>query len=128
MQIAYRDLLGLNYVPKEFKRKYAGAVSSWCKSLPLTRGIPLGSPLSAILAPVMLLPVWLALKRRFSVPFLVYMDDVLILCEDEHQCGEIYAALDSALQCRYDLSLHIGKTSSGALSRQSVDFCGWHFS
>lgn len=116
LQIAYRDLLGLSYVPREFKRKYVGAVNQWCKSLPLSRGIPLGSPLSAILAPLMLVPIWLQLKSRFHVPFMVYMDDILIFCEDELQCSEIYA------------SLHIDKTVSGQFSRHQVDFCGWRFS
>ena len=81
MQIAYRDLLGLNYVPKDFKQRYVGAVNNWCKSLPLHEGIPLGSSLSAILAPLMLVPLWLELKRCFQVPFMIYMDDILVLCE-----------------------------------------------
>jgi len=128
MQIAYRDLLGLDYVPKEFKKRYVEAVNQWCQSLPLQEGIPLGSPLSAILAPLMLIPLWLELKRHFGVPFLVYMDDLLVLCENEHQCAEIYAFVANRLAADYSLTLHVGKSVSGRFSRQRVSFCGWSFS
>lgn len=50
-QVAYRDLLGLEYVPGSFKKKYVGGLNRWCIALPLERGIPLGSALSAIVAP-----------------------------------------------------------------------------
>jgi hypothetical protein len=52
MQLAYRDLLGLRFVPKQFQRKYVAAVREWTDSLPLAeRGIPVASPVSALLAP-----------------------------------------------------------------------------
>lgn len=128
MQLAYRDLLSLDYVPKEFKRKYLGPVNAWCKSLPLNQGIPLGSPLSTILAPLMLMPLWLEIKRRFRVPFLVYMDNVLVMCENENRCAEIYAFINDRLNANYALTLNNAKTISGRFSRQRVDFCGWQFS
>lgn len=63
-QVAYRDLLGLPYVPKSFTHKYLGALNLWIKSLPLsTRGIALNSPISCLLAPLMLVPLWLILKN-----------------------------------------------------------------
>lgn len=128
MQLAYRDLLGLEYVPKAFKRRYVGIVNRWIASLPLHRGIPLGSPLSALLAPLMLVPLWLELKRRYRLPFLVYMDDVLVMCGDEDECAEIYAFIANRLSDDYGLSLNIDKTVSGRFSRQSVVYCGWRFS
>ena len=127
VQLAYRDLLGLDYVTREFKRQYVGAIHEWCRSLPLPEGIPLGSPLSALLAPLMLVPLWLEMKRRFRVPFLVYMDDLLVLCEDEDQAARIYAFVADRLYSDYGLTLNHGKTSSGRFSRQSVSFCGWRF-
>lgn len=126
-QVAYRDLLNLRYVPRSFKGKYVGAVAAWCRRLPLHKGIPLGSPLSAILAPIMLLPLWLQIKRRFGVPFIVYMDDVLVCTENENRSFEIYAYIDNYLSANYDLELNTAKTSSGRFSRDAVDFCGWHF-
>lgn len=127
MQIAYRDLLNLDYVPRSFKDKYVAAVNRWCQDLPLHKGLPLGSPLSAILAPVMLLPLWLAIKRRFGVPFLVYMDDMMICTADESQSMEIYAFIDNYLYGNYELELNAQKTCSGRFSRDGVDFCGWRF-
>lgn len=126
-QVAYRDLLNMEYVPKSFKMKYVGAVNAWCKSLPLHRGIPLASPLSAILAPAMLLPLWLSLKRQFGVPFLVYMDDVLVCTRDERQSGEIYAFIENYLHHHYALGLNRTKTVSGRFATATVSFCGWQF-
>lgn len=127
VQLAYRDLLGLDYVPSVFKRTYVGGLNAWCQSLPVSRGIPLGSPLSAIAAPLMLVPVWLELKRRYRLPFLVYMDDVLVFCEGADQANEVYALLDQRLNTEYDLQLHPGKTTSGRFADSEVNFCGWSF-
>ena len=82
VQLAYRDLLGLTYVPSRFKQRYLSSLVRWCESLPLRRGIPLGSALSALAAPLMLMPLWLELRRRFGVPVMVFMDDVLVCCRD----------------------------------------------
>lgn len=127
VQLAYRDLLGLDYVPSVFKRTYVGGLNAWCKSLPVSRGIPPGSPLSAIAAPLMLVPVWLELKRRYGLPFLVYMDDVLVFCKGADQASEVYALLSQRLSAEYDLELHPGKTASGRFADSRVDFCGWSF-
>ena len=48
-QIAYRDLLGLDYVPNPFKLKYVGPLTEWTRDLPMEEiGIPLSSPLSSL--------------------------------------------------------------------------------
>ena len=39
-QIAYKELLGLDYVPRAFKQQYVKGINDWCRSLPLQRGIP----------------------------------------------------------------------------------------
>ena len=126
-QLAYRDLLGLQYVPRAFKAKYVGAAAAWCRALPLHKGIPLGSALSAILAPAMLVPMWLELKRRFGVPLLVYQDDVLVCTADEYQSMEVYAFIERSLHNRYGLEVNTRKTVSGRFSTDSVSFCGWRF-
>jgi hypothetical protein len=128
-QIAYRDLLGLDYVPKSFKQKYIRDLLNWCKNLPTsTHGIPIGSPVSAIAAPVMLTPLWLELKRSFHVPFLVYMDDLLVFCHSQEQCGDIFSFLENKLPACYGLKMNISKTGSGQFSKQPVSYCGWYFS
>lgn len=125
VQLAYRDLLGLSYEPSGFKRRYLVPLTRWCEALPLRRGIPLGSPVSAIAAPLMLTPLWLELRRRFGTPLMVCMDDVLVCCRDEAQCAEVFALLENRLHDDYGLSLHPGKTVSGRFGSGRFDFCGW---
>lgn len=126
-QVAYRDLLHMDFVPRSFKERYVRPINEWCRSLPLERGIPLGSPLSAILSAILLVPLWLSVKREFGVPFIVFADDILIFCKDEHQCSRIYAHLHNRLQTDYDLRINISKCHSGRFSQTAVDFCGWRF-
>lgn len=129
VQLAYRDLLGLNYVPKSFKQKYVAPLMQWTRDLPLeVRGIPLSSPLSALTAPLMLVPVWLEIKRRWNVPLAIFMDDILILCQTKDQTAEIYAWLHNRLISDYDLELNAKKTESGRFADGKVTFCGWSFS
>lgn len=127
-QIAYRELLGLSYVPRSFKEKYVGALHRWCDSLPtFERGIPIGSPVSAIAAPVMLVPVWLEVKRQFGVPLLVFMDDVLVCCRSKEESSEIFVFMQNLLAEQYALELNPGKTCSGRFATDRVEFCGWSF-
>lgn len=126
-QVAYRDLLGLEYVPGSFKKKYVGGINRWCIALPLQRGIPLGSPLSAILAPVMLLPLWLEIKRRFKLPLLVFADDILVCTRDEDQSAEVYTYIADYLHHNYSLEISAQKTASGRFAPDTVEICGWRF-
>ena len=126
-QVAYRDLLGLEYVPGGFKKKYVGGINRWCIALPLERGIPLGSPLSAILAPVMLLPLWLEIKRRFKLHLLVFADDILVCTRDESQSAEIYTYISDYLYRNYKLETSDLKTVSGRFAPDAVEICGWRF-
>ena len=127
VQLAWRDLLGLGYVPSKFKRRYVSALVSWCENLPLERGIPLGSPLSGVAAPLMLVPLWLELRRRFGVPLTVYMDDVLVCCRDREEGAEVYAHLVRRLSEDFDLTPQYGKTCSGRFADTPLTFCGWRF-
>lgn len=127
VQLAWRDLLGLSYVPAKFKRRYVGGLSQWCASLPLERGIPLGSTLSCVLAPLMLVPLWLEVKRRFGVPLTVYMDDVLVCCRDMGEAAEVYALIANRLSGAFDLTVQCSKTLSGRFSDTPLTFCGWRF-
>lgn len=127
VQLAYKYLLSLDYVPASFRKKYVTSIAQWCNDQPLTRGVPLGSPLSSILAPVMLVPLWLLIKKMFDVPMLIYMDDILIFARTQDQVTEIYVFLQNYLDEQYTLRLNFSKTVTGRFSRDSVDFCGWEF-
>lgn len=127
-QVAYRDLLGLDFVPFDFSRKYVGGLNRWLLSLPLEhRGIPLASPLSCLTAPLMLVPLWLKLKRNFKVPIAIYMDDILILSKSEQEINQIHQFLHNNLHHDYDLDLNVEKTQSGRFSTGKLTYCGWHF-
>lgn len=125
-QVAYRDPLGLEYVPGSFKKKYVGGLNRWCIALPLERGIPLGSALSAIVAPVML-PLWLEIKRRFKLPLLVFADDILVCTRDESQSADIYTFMAGYLHRHYNLETSARKTVSGRFASDAVEICGWRF-
>jgi hypothetical protein len=75
----------------------------------------------------MLVPLWLRLKKQFGVPFLVFMDDVLVMCESAQETHDVHRFLVNTLHKEYALSLNAAKTQSGRFSRQAVDFCGWRF-
>lgn len=124
VQLAYRELLGLRYVPSGFKSRYLAPLVHWCESLPLRRGIPLGSALSALTAPLMLVPLWLELRRRFGVPVMVFMDDVLVCCRDQKECVSVYAFLENRLHDDYDLAVNAAKTVSGRFASETFSFCG----
>lgn len=127
VQLAYKDLLSLQYVPSAFRKKYVPALNQWCNNLPLTRGLPLGSPLSAILAPLMLIPLWLQIKKMFNTPILVFMDDILILAKSQEQLTDIYIYLENSLAENFKLKLNLSKTITGRFASTGLNFCGWEF-
>ncbi|MDR2358625.1 MAG: hypothetical protein LBD87_02325 [Prevotellaceae bacterium] len=126
-QIAYRDLLSLPHVPKKFKDRFFLRMAAWMRSLPMEQGIPLGSAMSAILAPLALLPLWLAVKRKYKVKLLVFMDDVLILCKERYMLHEIWPFISKRLSADLGVSLNLDKTKGGRFAGSRVEFCGWSF-
>jgi len=125
--MAYKKLLSLPRVPVEFERQSRTLCKRFFESLPSHKGLPLGNALSAILAPVILIPLWLEIRNRFSVPFIVFMDDILLFARNERQVAELYEFLLIRLDEGYDLELNMEKTRSGRFAGTSFDFCGWHF-
>lgn len=93
----------------------------------MQRGLPVGSALSGILAPVMLVPLWLGVKRLFGLPLLVYMDDFLLCAQSAAQCAEVYAYFDGCMRDMYGLELNREKSRSGRFATGSATFCGWQF-
>jgi len=128
VQIAYRDLFGLEYVPKTFKDKFLADMIYWVKSLPEGQGIPLGSSMSNIMASVGLVPIWLELKRKYEVKFIVFVDDLLVLCKSDYLARQVWDYLSATLQNQYQLKLNLDKTYSGRFAKKTVTFCGWYFS
>ena len=62
MQVAYRDLLGLSYVPDKFKKKYLPPILAWLDMLPVQyQGLPIGSPVLYLAVSLLMAPVWLNL-------------------------------------------------------------------
>ena len=127
LQMAYKGLLGLPYVPKRFKQKYLKPLSDWFASLPCVRGIPIGSSLSAIVSALVLMPLWLELKKMPGVKFIVYMDDILVLGKSEGEIAECYQVINHHLDTQLQLHLNERKTHSGRLSLEEVHYCGWSF-
>jgi hypothetical protein len=110
-----------------FKNKYHKRMMQWVSSLPANIGIPLGSCMSTILAPVGLIPTWLAIKRRYDIKIIVFMDDALIMCKDEPTARLVWMQLSNDLQENLKLKLNQAKTKSGRFGTSIVDFCGWSF-
>jgi hypothetical protein len=75
----------------------------------------LAAALSALTAPLMLVPVWLEIKRRWNVPLAIFMDDILILCQSKEQIVEIYDWLHNRLLSDYDLELNVTKSEAADL-------------
>jgi hypothetical protein len=86
-----------------------------------------GSPVSAVVAPLLLLPLWLQMRRTFDIQLLVYADDVLFFCKSQEVCGRVFIFLHNRLFQDYDLQLQAEKTQSGRFSENEVDYCGWNF-
>lgn len=56
-QLAYKKLLGFNYVPKKFKKQLLPKLNHWFSTLQTQYlGVPLNSAMSKALAPLMLVP------------------------------------------------------------------------
>jgi hypothetical protein len=100
---------------------------SWVQSLPSERGIPLGSCMSVLCAALALVPVWLSVKKQFSVQMFVYNDDVLLLCKHRHTAQEVFHELTNRLSNDLELNLNLNKTKAGRFSAEPVHFCGWTF-
>jgi hypothetical protein len=128
-QMAYKALRG--QMPQHdfmvFKEKYHKRMMRWVATLPVNVGIPLGSCMSAALAPIGLIPTWLSLKRRFDMKMIIFMDDALMLCKDEPTARQAWLQLSNDLQENLRLSLNPAKVKMGRFGVSTADFCGWSF-
>lgn len=91
------------------------------------RGVPQGSPISALLSNIYMLPVDIQmtkLARDRRALYFRYSDDVLIVCKSEHR-DELTQALEDAMSA-FKLTLHdgLGKRSVCNFTRQSGGMLG----
>lgn len=79
------------------------------------KGVPQGSPISALLSNIYMLPVdrrMAALARERGSLYLRYSDDILLVCKPEHQ-AEMSNALEEAMtQVKLELHDGLGKRSA----------------
>jgi hypothetical protein len=125
--IGYKKLLSLPHVPRAFELQSRKLCTNFLRSLGMPKGLPLGNAMSTILAPAMLIPLWMDLRARFQVPFIVFMDDILLFAQNERQTSEMWAFLCNRLADDYGLEPNLNKTISGRFADTAVDFAGWNF-
>ncbi len=125
--VGYRKLLSHSRIPINFEMESRRICGSFLRSLDIPKGLPLGNAMSVILAPAMLIPLWLDIRTMFQVPMIVFMDDILLFAKNERQANEIWLFLINRLAEDYGLEPNLTKTVSGRFAGKSVDFAGWHF-
>lgn len=86
-------------------------------------GLPLGNPLSHILAGIYLLELDLSLKN----PFLRFCDDYLLFGKSEKELQEILSKKILPLLEQLSLSLNLEKIQSGRFWQQKCEFLGFEF-
>lgn len=87
------------------------------------QGLPLGNPLSHILAGIYLLKLDLAL----GVPFLRFCDDYLVFVKTEKQVQSILTETINPILTNLSLSLNIKKLKTGQFHSNSVAFLGFDY-
>lgn len=128
VQLAHRDLYALSCVSKSFRETFFPRMHLWAESLPPGHGIPMGSAMSCILATMALVPIWLGIKRKFNVKLLVFADDILVLCKDDHTARLVWDYITGKLLVDLGVRLNAQKTYGGRFANREIDFCGWSFS
>lgn len=126
-QLAYKHLLGLDYVPSSFKKEFLPQAHFYLDRLPLEdQGLPLSSSVSKAWAPLLYVPLLLELKRKFSVKFIVFVDDFWLMCPDSHTMEEVYAYVHNGLRS-LALSINHQKVCSGRLGSKEFFYLGYRF-
>jgi hypothetical protein len=87
------------------------------------RGLPIGNLTSQFWANVYLTPFDHFLARELRVPFVRYVDDVLVFGNDKRALGEMKTALEARL-ARYRLTIHPGAHPRPVM--EGFPFLGFH--
>lgn len=126
-QLAYKKLLGMQYVPSSFKKKWLPEMEAFFDSLPLQyQGLPLNSGMSKALVPLIYTPFFLDLKQQGKVLFFVFVDDILFLGKNQQDLTTTYYDLHNHLRSM-DLQLNIAKIQQGRFATGVLEYCGYRF-
>lgn len=90
-----------------------------------TKGVPEGLSISNILADIYLSDLKELICNKFDVAFFRYVDDILILCQEE-QAAKIKDYAVNILVQEFELEANLDKTTSGKLN-EGVPFLGYVF-
>lgn len=128
VQLAYKHLLGLRYVPQKFKKQLLPLLHTYFDGLPIAeRGLPLNSSLAKALAPLIYTNFLLSLRTQCDCKYLAFVDDFLFLCKSASEVERLYAAFSNFL-VEVGLQFNLPKVASGRFANTAVDFCGYRFS
>ena len=120
--VAHEALCG-KPMPKTLMREWDAEIAAFLQRIPSGKGIPVGHPLSHILAGLLLLRLDLALKQ----PFLRVVDDYLIFCRSQKEAQQVYEhTMLPALAAR-GLTVNTAKVEMGRFGGDGVHFIGFHF-
>ncbi len=126
-QMAYKALLGLHYVPRKFKQQFLPFIQQFFLEFPLQKqGLPLNSSVSKALAPLLYVPFFLELKKNDQIKFMVYVDDILLLCNSKQVALDTYIKIFNYLKS-IELSVNLTKLQQGYFSSSQLTYCGYHF-
>ncbi|AFL97186.1 reverse transcriptase domain-containing protein [Ornithobacterium rhinotracheale] len=127
-QLAYKNLIGLSYVPKNFKTAVLPLLHHFFQTLPTEAyGLPLNSGMAKALAPLIYVNYLLPLKKQSQCKFIAYADDLVFLCMSREKCEEIYNSFINYLY-HMELRINVEKVQQGRFSKDTLDFCGYRFS
>uniref|UniRef100_UPI0039A51E1C reverse transcriptase domain-containing protein n=1 Tax=Ornithobacterium rhinotracheale TaxID=28251 RepID=UPI0039A51E1C len=127
-QLAYKNLLGLSYVPKRFKAQALPMLHRFFQELPTEGyGIPLNSSMAKAVSPLIYVNFLLQLKKQGDCRFIVYADDFLFLCRSAKACEQLYIDFSNFLY-HVDLKVNMLKVQQGRFASATLDFCGYRFS
>lgn len=124
-QLAYKNLLGLQYVPKKFKQQFLPGIASFLKAQGGHYGLSIGNSLSGVLAPLIHVPLLLQLKKQ-NFKCLAFADDILVCMEHKQTLQNVFKQI-KLYYSQLGLELNLNKLQSGAFSTQTLDFCGYCF-
>ncbi|MDF2950710.1 MAG: hypothetical protein K0S18_293 [Anaerocolumna sp.] len=92
----------------------------------ITKGIPQGISISNGLGYAYLKEFDTLHKRKRKYKYFRYVDDILVLCENETEGAKIQNIIEKELQTKYILSLGDGKEEKGLIDN-GISFLGYKF-
>jgi len=124
----YQHLTGKT-VSRRFKGILKKDLPQFLQSSPyLYQGLPIGTPLSYILAGIYLLKLDLSLlDLSLPVPFLRFNDDYLLFCKTKGQAEELLKNIIVPVLNELGLSINFRKLKSGKFHQDKVNFLGFEF-